>query len=267
MRRTMVDYELATSDLSDNAFRVFVYLLMLINKHGECWPSLATIAEETRRSRRSLDFAISELKTKKFIESYRDGNHGKGQIRYKIKPLPSAIGCARSGDDQSQKTTDQAQRVALDQDRPSAKSEGTKRKKCTDLAQKVNPPPTTPLIGELDYEQDYEQRSAPVDREILPIGQPKRHEPSDAANTALAHWLMGDETKFKPIAQANPEWTTEFILWAIKAAQKQGVRSSAYLAEICRKNWKDGWESPETSVNKANEAEKARVQKRRDALK
>jgi len=262
----MIDFDLAISELSDNAFRVMVYLLMHANKDGDCWPSLATIAEETRRSRRSLDFAIAELKSKNLIASYRDGNQGKGQIRYQVYPLPSATSCAGSGDDQAQKTTYQAQPVALDQNRPSAKSEETKRKKCTDLAQKVNPPPTTPLIRELDCELDYEQRSAPVGREILPIGQPKRHEPSDAANTALAHWLMGEEVKFKPIAQANPEWTTEFILWAIEAAQKQGIRSSAYLAKICRNNWKDGWESPETSQNKAYEAERARVKKRRDAL-
>ena len=258
MRRTMIDFDLAISELSDNAFRVVVYLLMHANKDGDCWPSLATIAEETHRSRRSLDFAISELKSRKLIASYRDGNQGKGQIRYQVYPLPSATSCAKSGGHQ-------AQPVALDQNRPSAKSEGTKRKKCTDLAQKVNPPPTTPLICELDYELDYEQ-SAPVGREILPIGQPKRHEPSDAANTALAHWLMGEEVKFKPIAQANPEWTTEFILWAIESAQKQGIRSSAYLAKICRNNWKDGWESRETSQNKADEAERARVKKRRDAL-
>jgi hypothetical protein len=258
----MIDFDLATSELSDNAFRVVVYLLMHANKDGDCWPSLAKIAIETRRSERSLDFAIRELKSKNLLESF---NEGRGKYRFCVKPLTSATGCAGKGDERAQKTTGTSATGCARKELTSAKSEVNERKICTEQAQKVNPPPTTPLICELDYELDYEQ-GAPVGREILPIGQPKRHEPSDVANTALAHWLMGEETKFKPIAQANPEWTTEFILWAIEAAQKQGIRSSAYLAKVCRNNWKDGWESRETSQNKADEAERARVKKRRDAL-
>jgi hypothetical protein len=165
MRRALINFDLTTFDLSDNAFRVMVYLLLHANKDGDCWPNLSTIAAQTRRSERSCDFAIRELKSKKLLESHRDGNQGKGQIRYRLNTESSATSCARSSEDQAQKTTEQAQSVAPDRDRPSAKSEATKRKKCTDLAQKVNPPPTTPLICEQDFELGLELKPASSARE------------------------------------------------------------------------------------------------------
>jgi hypothetical protein len=152
MRRTWIDFDLVVSDLSDSAFRVLVYLLLHANKDGDCWPNHATIANETGRSERSVGLIIRELKSKKMLESFRDGNLGKGQIRYRINLTPSANSSAWSSDDQAQNPVDQAQNpadqaqpVAHGAEGPSAKFCKTKRKFRSDQAQNPVPPLQPPI--------------------------------------------------------------------------------------------------------------------------
>ena len=137
MRRTLIDFDLTTSDLSDNAFRVMVYLLLHADKNGECWPSLAKIAQETSRSERSLDFAIRELKSKNLLQSF---NEGRGRYRFSVKLRTSATGCASKADKQAQKSTEISATDCAGKQETSAKSEVNKRKICTERAQKVNEP-------------------------------------------------------------------------------------------------------------------------------
>lgn len=64
-----------TSNLSDNAFRIYHYLLsMCYGKKNTCFPSQATIAKATHRTIRTIQRGLKELIQAGFILSQRRGS-------------------------------------------------------------------------------------------------------------------------------------------------------------------------------------------------
>ncbi|MBV4420688.1 MAG: helix-turn-helix domain-containing protein [Clostridium tyrobutyricum] len=63
------------SNLSDNAFRIYHYLLsMCYGKKNTCFPSQATIAKATHRTIRTIQRGLKELEQKGIIKSRRRGS-------------------------------------------------------------------------------------------------------------------------------------------------------------------------------------------------
>ena len=281
-RRTWIDFDLATSDLSDNAFRVMVYLLLHANKNSECWPSLATIAEQTHRSRRCLDFAISELKSRGFIKSSREGNQGKGQIRYTLTTTPSATDCARSETDQAQHDAKGNNGPSAKNDRPSAKSEETKRKKCADLAQKVNPPLTTPYICEQGIEQGIEQGGGSGDVQQVAANTTSTSEPFESdLGSNLPDFRPTPRLKSRPRIYLKVELgdiqndfnrilgirsdqifrkidqemvDSGFVKWALGKSETKDEPFSFFL-HLVKEEWRDGaWSDPDIAKRQKEKA-------------
>ena len=66
-RGAYVQFEETTSDLSDNAFRVLVYLRHHAVKSGIAYPSIEGMSEDLKRSTRTCKRAIAELKSARFV--------------------------------------------------------------------------------------------------------------------------------------------------------------------------------------------------------
>lgn len=225
MRRTLIDFDLTTSDLSDNAFRVMVYLLLHADKNGECWPSLAKIAQETSRSERSLDFAIRELKSKNLLQSF---NEGRGRYRFCVKLRTSATSCASKADKQAQKSTETSATDCAGKQETGAKSEVNKRKICTEQAQKVNEPI---IYRELGIELGKELKPASSAREPfesdLPISLPTESPIVLLArkiNDVAERWV---KSHIQTGTDAN-DWRLKEVLREI-IARGTNVKSAKYL--------------------------------------
>lgn len=73
-------------DLSHRAYVVYLYLYDRANKEGICWPSINTIAADTKMSATTVRRAIKDLKKAGLIETeqrYRE-HGGKSSLLFKI---------------------------------------------------------------------------------------------------------------------------------------------------------------------------------------
>ena len=65
----IVSYDVITDpDLSMKAKAVYSILCIYANKNRKCWPSIATIADTSGVSYRTITRALRELKNKKYIK-------------------------------------------------------------------------------------------------------------------------------------------------------------------------------------------------------
>lgn len=74
-------------ELPHRAIAVYCYLYERANEKGECWPSIATIADEIKLSRATVKRALIDLKQARLIETeqrYRTKG-GKSSLLYRIK--------------------------------------------------------------------------------------------------------------------------------------------------------------------------------------
>lgn len=73
-------------DLSHRAAVVYYYLCERVNKEGECWPSVPTIAREIKLSEKTVRRAILDLRKAKLIQTeqrYRTKG-GKSSLLFKV---------------------------------------------------------------------------------------------------------------------------------------------------------------------------------------
>lgn len=268
MRRTWIDFDLATSDLSDNAFRVMVYLRLHADKSGNCWPSLPKIAIETGRSERSVDFAIRELKSKQFLQSF---NQGRGRYQFQIIERTSATSCAGKESEQAQKTTETSATHCAGKQETGAKSEVNERKKCTERAQKVG---GRSHIREQCIEQGIEQSSSksesePGQSEVaaadlepfesglgtnLPDFKPAQR--IETRKVQFQHAQLGEiDSDFKKILGISAETIIRridqemvdsgFVRWALQKSEPKDT-PPAFFQHLINTEWADGrWQDPE----------------------
>lgn len=74
-------------DLPHRAIAVYCYLYERANENGECWPAIATIADEIKLSRSTVKRAIVDLKKAGCIETeqrYRTKG-GKSSLMFLVK--------------------------------------------------------------------------------------------------------------------------------------------------------------------------------------
>lgn len=74
-------------ELPHRAVSVYMYLADRVNKEGECWPAIPTIAAELKLSESTVRRALCDLRKEGIIETeqrYRI-NGGKSSLLYKIK--------------------------------------------------------------------------------------------------------------------------------------------------------------------------------------
>lgn len=72
---TVIDNSTITSNISDNAYRIYNLLLsMCYGEKDYCYPSESTIAEKLHRSIRTVARGIKELKDKRLISIRRRGS-------------------------------------------------------------------------------------------------------------------------------------------------------------------------------------------------
>ena len=73
-------------DLPHRAFVVYAYLLDRANAKGECWPSVNTIAADTKMSAATVRRAVKDLRKAKLIETYQRYRYNgeKSSLLYKI---------------------------------------------------------------------------------------------------------------------------------------------------------------------------------------
>ena len=94
-RGAYVQFEETTSDLSDNAFRVLVYLRHHAVKSGIAYPSIEGMSEDLKRSTRTCKRAIAELKLAGFV-TVRLGKNGVWE--YVVRHPESDPKTTRRGD-------------------------------------------------------------------------------------------------------------------------------------------------------------------------
>lgn len=74
-------------DLPHRAISVYIYLLDRVNKKGECWPAIPTIATELKLSQSTIRRALRDLRNEGLItteQRYRP-NGGKSSLCFKLK--------------------------------------------------------------------------------------------------------------------------------------------------------------------------------------
>jgi predicted transcriptional regulator len=74
-------------DLPHRAISVYIYLLDRVNKKGECWPAIPTIATELKLSQSTIRRALRDLRKEGLItteQRYRP-NGGKSSLCFKLK--------------------------------------------------------------------------------------------------------------------------------------------------------------------------------------
>ncbi len=74
------------SELPHRAVSVYLYLSDRVNKDGECWPAIPTIASELKLSESTVRRAIKDLRKEGILttsQRYRP-NGGKSSLCYKI---------------------------------------------------------------------------------------------------------------------------------------------------------------------------------------
>lgn len=74
-------------DLPHRAISVYIYLLDRVNKKGECWPAISTIATELKLSQSTIRRALRDLRKEGLItteQRYRP-NGGKSSLCFKLK--------------------------------------------------------------------------------------------------------------------------------------------------------------------------------------
>ena len=60
-----------SAEITDAAFRVYIYLRLRQNVSVECWPSLNTIAKDTNKSVMTVTRALKQLEEKKLVTVIR----------------------------------------------------------------------------------------------------------------------------------------------------------------------------------------------------
>ena len=73
-------------NLPHRAIVVYYYLCDRVNKEGECWPAVPTIAREINLSEKTVRRAIHDLRKAKIIETvqrYRTKG-GKSSLQFKV---------------------------------------------------------------------------------------------------------------------------------------------------------------------------------------
>lgn len=73
-------------DLPHRAVSVYIYLYDRVNKNGECWPAIPTIAKELKLSQSTIRRALKDLRKAGLLETkqrYREKG-GKSSLLYKI---------------------------------------------------------------------------------------------------------------------------------------------------------------------------------------
>ena len=60
-----------SAEITDAAFRVYIYLRLRQNVNNECWPSLNTIAKDTNKSVMTVTRALKQLEEKKLVTVIR----------------------------------------------------------------------------------------------------------------------------------------------------------------------------------------------------
>jgi DNA-binding MarR family transcriptional regulator len=60
-----------SAEITDAAFRVYIYLRLRQNKSDECWPSLNTIVKDTGKARSTVIKSIKELEEKGHVMVHR----------------------------------------------------------------------------------------------------------------------------------------------------------------------------------------------------
>lgn len=74
-------------DLQHRAVAVYIYLADRMNKAGECWPAIPTIARELKLSQSTVRRALQDLRKAELLETeqrYR-AKGGKSSLLFRLK--------------------------------------------------------------------------------------------------------------------------------------------------------------------------------------